>query len=274
MTPSFGWLQAFLCAADHLDYERAGADLGLNANRVKQRVLKLENWFHKLLIMDNPTELSTGDGADLIPIALAALNSFAISCPECKDLMMGFSKTHQGKLISEITLDDLARFLAVAEEGSYKGAAIAHDCNVTTIQRSVKLLEKVTKRSLFTGHSSLKITNDAEVFKESAAFIIRSLSKFRAVVLDDYSVAVGHIRHIQSQLTVRRAELNFYVNLIEKTGKKQRGKVRIENVKSKLDFINKAIEELEKNFGTHPNHIANFNDLKVLNFPKDSKSDE
>ena len=53
VSPSFGWIQAFLCAAEHLDYEKTGKLLDISKKSAQERVEALEIWLNKILILDD-----------------------------------------------------------------------------------------------------------------------------------------------------------------------------------------------------------------------------
>jgi DNA-binding transcriptional LysR family regulator len=186
MNPSLGWIQAFMCVADHLDYALAGQDLGINANRAKQRVHKLGGWLGKVLFNDHPIQLTAGDGEAFIPIAWAVLQKADAACPAQKDETTADYFARRAAKISEIHLDDLERFLSVAQQGSYKGAASILDCDVTTVQRSIQALEDVTGSRLFSGRSILALTDDGVTFRDTAGYIAQALNDFRAVSSDHY----------------------------------------------------------------------------------------
>lgn len=245
MSPSLGWLQAFLCAADHLDYECAAKDLGINANGVRLRVQKLEQWLHKLLILDNPTELNERDGVEFIPIALEALQRFEAACSGGNGLATGVPATPRTKLMSKISLNDLERFLSVADELTYKGAAISLSCDVSTIHRNIKDLERVTKNELLSGRVSLQLTEAGEMFRDAASFITKSLHAFRAVIPDDYDPLKENVRNLHDLLLRRRVNLQWMAALIARTGKKQRGRVRLVDVHHSLEIITKVLNEIE-----------------------------
>lgn len=249
MSPSLGWIQAFLCAADHLDYKRAAEDLGVSANSAKQRVRELEIWLHKILILDDPIELNEIDGLLFLPIALGVLQSFEAACPDCKGASVGPYATRRAKKISKIRLNDLERFLSVADAGSYKGAASILGCDVTTVQRSIQALEDVTDKQLLLGRSSLTLTGDGEAFKDTAAYIAQSLNDFRAVIPVDYDPSRAAIERLYKETKIQRSYLHSVVSLISRTGKKQRGRVRSDDVVNSLNVFSRLHDGLIKEFG-------------------------
>lgn len=249
MSPSLGWLQAFLCTADHLDYGRAAEDLGINANRVQQRVCKLEQWLRKVLILEAPIELSEADGVQFISIASEVLSRLEAACLGGNFSITGLEGAARTKLISKVRLHDLERFLALAGEGTFKGAADVSRCDVATIHRTIKDLEKATGDRLVSGRVSVRVTAAGEAFKDVALFILKSLNDFRAVIPDDYDPATAKAKSLHNLLNGRKAELQSMAALVENSAKKQRGRVRLNEVQQPLDVITQAIDDLENSFG-------------------------
>jgi len=249
MSPSLGWLQAFLCTADHLDYGRAAEDLGISANRVQQRVRKLEQWLHKVLILEAPIELDEANGVQFISIAWEVLSRLGAACLGDNFSITGLEDASRTKLISEVRLHDLERFLALAGEGTFKGAADVSRCDVTTMHRTIKDLETATGSKLVSGHGSVQVTDAGEAFKDVALFILKSLNDFRAVIPDDYDPALAEAKNLNSLLNRRKMELQSMAALVENSAKKQRGRVRLNEVQQSSDIITKAIDHLENAFG-------------------------
>lgn len=249
MSPSLGWIQAFLCVADHLDYKLAAQDLGIHANSVGQRVQKLEQWLVKLLIMDDPIELTEPDGLLFIDIAWDVLQTVERACPSYKNDLTGTQRTRKAKQISNIRLDDFERFLSAADQGTYKGVASLSGCDVTTVQRSIKALEAVTGKQFFSGHSSIKLTGDGETFRKNAAHIVKLLNDFRAVVPADYDPVKADYEPYFRYLINLRSDFQADIFTISRTGKKQRGKVRLDDRQALLRLVNTRIESLNKAFG-------------------------
>lgn len=275
MSPSLGWLQAFLCAADHLNYELAAVDLGLNsAQRVERRVEKLEVWLRKILIMNDPIELNEGDGIAFIEVAWAALKSFGSACPAAEGLITGASRAPLAKHISKINLEDLQRFLTVVEDKTYKGAAFRLGLDTSNIHRSIKSLERASGRSLFSGHGLLTLTHDGENLRQAAEFIISSLISFRAVVPDDYDPAVSRAHNTLESLKIKQTSLRFLEDSIVRTGKKQRGTVRLEQVRESLNMVSAVISSIESKYGSPPNRSAEDIDMSsIMGLPKANDRD-
>lgn len=238
MSPSLSWLQAFLCAADHLDYDLAAADLGMKPGRVLLRVQKLEQWLHKILILDDPIELNDVDGAQFKAIAWDILNRFATTCAGDDFSITGMGTSPRTKLLAKVRLHDLERFLALGDEGTYKGAALATGCDAATIYRTIKDLEKVTGHQLVRGRVSVRMTDAGEVFRNAASAIVKSLYDFRAEVPEGYDPSLSITQRIIDILERKKVSLKFTLGLIHESGKKQRGRVRPED-------IHKALAELD-----------------------------
>ena len=250
MSPSLGWLQAFLAVADHNDYEQAAKVLGVDANRVKLRVEKLERWLHKILIMDHPTDLNPDDGVQFIPVAWDALRKFEAACAS-SEMPISVARAHKmAGLISKLRLHDLERFLAVADMGDFKGAADVARCNVTTVQRSIRDLEKVTGTKLLSGRSMLALSDDGAKFRETAQAIVDALNGFRAKIPDDYNEARERAKRRYRFLKFKRAELLSMKGLVERTGRKQRGKTRLADVEASLKFAKEKMDEIVQEFGS------------------------
>lgn len=278
MSLSLGWIQAFLCVADHLDYELAAQNLGIHANSVRQRIQKLEQWLLKLLIMDDPTELTEPDGLLFIDIAWDVLQTVERACPSYKNEMTGTQRTHRTKKISNIRLNDFERFLYVADQGTYKGAASLSGCDVTTVQRSIKALEAVTGKQFFSGHSSLKLTGDGETFRKNAAHIVKSLNDFRSFVPPDYNPVKADYEPYFRYLINLRSDFQADNFTLSRTGKKQRGKVRLDDRQALLRLVNARIECLNKAFGPFdliPGKSTVINGADIdMSFYTDAKSKE
>jgi hypothetical protein len=264
MSPSLGWLQAFLCAADHCDYERAARDLGTSAARIKLRVEKLEQWLHKILILDDPTEVNEGDGAQFISIAWEALIRFEAVCSGCNFSITGLGGAPRTERISKIRLHDLERFLALANEGTFKGAAAVSRCDVATIHRSIEQLENVSGNRLFFGRVTVQLTGAGDAFKDAASFILKSLNDFTAIIPDDYDPAIASVRNLHSLLKVRKVELQSIASIVTKTGKKQRGKVRLTHVAQASSVIAKAIDKTGEQINIFPSHSGSDADVSGL----------
>lgn len=245
MSPSLGWLQAFLCAADHLDYELAADELGLSAQGAWLRVQKLEQWLHKVLILDDPIELNDANGAQFITVAWEVLNRFAASCQGDNFSILGVDGLPRTRLIAKVRLHDLERFLALANEGTFKGAAEASRCDVATLHRTIKDLEKVTESKLVAGRVSVHLTDSGEAFKDAASFIVKSLNDSRAVIPDDYDPAIAHVNTIYKILLKRRAKLQTMIKSTESQGRKQRGRVRLVDAYASLNVANEYIGKIE-----------------------------
>jgi len=246
MSPSLGWLKAFLAVAAHNDYERAATDLGINADRAKLRVEKLELWLRKVLILDGPTELSPVDGTAFIAIAgdMLAMIEAAYFGADVSGAAAPNGK--RAEVISKLRLHDLERFLAVADMGDFKGAADVARCNVTTVQRSIRDLEKVTGTKLLSGRSMLALSDDGAKFRETAQVIVDALNGFRAQIPDDYNAARENAKRVYDCLKVRRMELLSMKLLVENTGKRQRGKVRLADVEQSLQVVTDMMARIEQ----------------------------
>jgi hypothetical protein len=246
MSPSLGEIQAFLCVADHLDYKLAAEELEISPTGVKQRVEALQTWLNKLVIQDPPIEISAGAGDAFVPIALEILNRFEDACPTYQGQSVGAFGTSRIKMMAKIHLHDLGRFLAVANEGTYKGAAADFGCDVTTVQRSIQALEALTDTTFFSGRTTLTLTGDGEAFRETAAFIVKSLNDFRAVIPENFDPVFEELKIGHRILKRRQLELRVVADMIATTGKKQRGKVRMADVESALEVTTKAINAFEQ----------------------------
>lgn len=249
MSPSLGWLQAFLsaadCAAGEQDFARAGDELGLSAQGLWLRVQKLEQWLNKILIFEDPIELNEADCTPLIHIASEVLNRFEAVCSGDNFSITGLAGAQRTKLISKVRLHDLERFLALATEGTFKGAADVSRCDVATLHRTIKDLEKATESQLVAGRVSVGLTDAGEAFKDAASFIVKSLNDFRAVIPDHYDPAIPQVVRIYKLLLKRQAELQKVIELIENKGRKQRGRVRLVDAYASLNFLNDNIEKIE-----------------------------
>lgn len=235
MTLSLGWLQAFRCAAHHLDYGPAAEELGVTPGQVKQRVLKLEVWLRKVLLLDQPLELSEGDGAAFVAIATDVLNRCEAAWPERGAVLAGSARRR--KLISKVRLEDLERLLAVTKAGSYKAAAADLACEISTVQRSVKALELLAGQPLFSGRAMLKLTPAGERIRDAASFVSSTLYSFRGVVPEGYDPERAADERLFRQTKLLEGRLQSVASLIASTGKKQRGKVRLKDVAAGLDVV-------------------------------------
>lgn len=246
MSPSLGWLQAFLCAADHLDYQLAANELGMSANRVLQRVEKLERWLHKILIFDDPIELNDADSAEFIAVAWEVLNRFAATCQGDNFSIAGLDGLPRTRLIAKVRLYDLERFLALAGEGTIKGAADVARCDVGTVYRTVRDLEKVTGSQLVRGRVSVHLTDAGELFRDAAAYIVKSLNDFRAIVPDDYDPSIAKAQNLIDILERRKVKLRFILGLINESERKQRGRVRPEDIHKALGELDHWIARIQR----------------------------
>lgn len=135
LSPKLGWLEAFLCTADR-SFVEAGRDLDLHPVNVQKRVEKLERWLRKPLVHDGGRQLCE-DGERFVFVALGILE--AVEAHRAKP-------AHTLPRHSSLTLADFENFVTVAEAGSYEGASIGLNRNVTTIGNSVKALQDVLPR--------------------------------------------------------------------------------------------------------------------------------
>lgn len=249
MSPSLGWLQAFLAVADHLDYTLAANDLGVSAETAKQRVEKLEAWLHRILVLVDPLELNETDGLLFIPIAVEIVRRFEAACHVSDDLSDRSPKAQTAKQVSKVRLKELESFLSVASERSYKGAARLLNCDVTTVQRTIRDLQSVTGHKFFSGRSVLNLTEEGEEFCDLAEFITRSLQEFRAVIPLDHNPDRALIEQLYRETAIWRSHWQAVVALISSSGKKRRGKVRLEDAVLELEKANKLYEMLIRDFG-------------------------
>lgn len=249
MSPSLGWLKAFLkaaeCATGDQDFARAADELGLSTQGLWLRVQKLEQWLRKILIRDDHPELIRDDGVQFSKIAREVLSRFEAVCSAGNFSTTGLAGAARTKLISKVRLHDLERFLALATEGTFKGAAEASRCDVATLHRTIKDLEKVTESKLVAGRVSVHLTDSGEAFKDAASFIVKSLNDSRAVIPDDYDPAIAHVNTIYKILLKRRAKLQTMIKSTESQGRKQRGRVRLVDAYASLNVANEYIGKIE-----------------------------
>lgn len=222
-SPTLGWLEAFLCTAHYCDYARAGLDLGLHADSVKKRVHKLEGWLSKVLIcdIDRPIELAPGDGDDFVEVAWGILRAFLDSRTPKAALHADYSN---------IAHADLQHFLAAADEAGYHG--------VPGRWHGVRAIEAALGKRLFRGRGTLSLSNEGSEFRGVAVRIVRALDDFRAFLPVDYDPTRAGIERVFDANNVFRSRLAAIAAIIERTGKKQRGRVRLEDVKRDLNTGN------------------------------------
>lgn len=238
LSPKLGWLEAFLCTANR-SFVEAGRDLDLHPVNVQKRVEKLERWLRKPLVHDGGRQLCE-DGEKFVFVALDIL---------------GTLEGHRAKPAhtlprhSSLTLADFENFVTVAEAGSYEGASIASNRNVTTIGNSVKALEGVLGNSLISGPAGRTLTQEGDQFREAAQRIVDAYNNFRAVLPDNYDPTRGAIERLFKLSNLNRIRLAAAVHLIERTGKKRRGKVRLAEVREKLKIATSLHEYLIEQFG-------------------------
>lgn len=244
ISPSLGWLDAFLCTADRLDYKHAAQDLGIHASSVEQRVLKLEIWLRKILILDDvrPLEISEGDGEKFVHVALDIVQTFSASRANGVGVV-------RSKKCSSITLADLEHFLAVADEGNYKGAGFASNRDGTAAWHSVRALENALGKTLVLGRSALRLSDEGAEFRSAATHIVNSFYDFRAVIPADYDPDRAAAERAFKANNLIRCKVAATASLIEMTGKKQRGRVRLEDVKRELNFFNLIHAQLLDKYG-------------------------
>jgi DNA-binding transcriptional LysR family regulator len=249
MKLSLGCLQAFLAVADHLDYRKAAEDLGVSSKVAKDRVGQLEAWLHKVLILDDPIELNEADGLLFVPIAFEILQRFESACHASNNLPDQPAKTPKAKQISRVRLNDLESFLSVASEGSYKGAADLLNCNVTTVQRSIRSLQIVTGQELISGRSVLTITEEGQEFRHLAEFVTRSLQEFRGVIPPNHDTYRESIEQLYRETAIWRSHWQAVVTLISNSGKTRRGKIRLQDAVLELEKANALYDKLIEHFG-------------------------
>lgn len=251
MSPKLGWIQSFLCVVEHFDFDLAGKELGVSGAIARKRVQDLEIWLRKILILDDviPPELSDIDGVPFLEIAWDVLKRFEAACSRQNSEAGGLCSTRQAKKIAHISLDDLQRFLTVGEVGSFKAAASVMSCNVTTLQRSIKSIELITKTQLFTGHASLTLTADGNRFKNDASYIVNALTSFRAPTPSHVDSSREQYRGLYNIATNQLIRLKSTHSVVANMGKKQRGRIRSVDVQSEMDKWQKVKDYLSSRFG-------------------------
>lgn len=199
LSPTLGWLEAFVATARHRNWQDAGQEIGIGGSSVRKQVKRLQIWLRRILVLDDcaPFELSAdydehgrnGLEADFLTVATNILELFDQHRFGAECTARTSSVPVRKSLKSQILLADLERFLAVARAGHYKVMEGEPGGSEDSLRESVRKLRRALGKDLVRGRvsnsSKIELTEDGYRFADAAEQILATMNVNRMKVSKD-----------------------------------------------------------------------------------------
>lgn len=239
-----GWLESFVAAAQHLSYEGAAKDVGIDAPSVKRNVEELERWLHRVLILDgDPLEINDADNVYFLSIAIECLRIF--SAHEAMQRDPSLPVFVRKSKISMVRLIDIQSFIKAVELSSFKVAAYEMGFSHDQLRRNISSLEEALGKSLIAGRSIIYPTPEGIRFFDDARSLVTDLLSSRAVIPGNYDPATEPVRSISEILNRQHNRISGIISQLEKRDKPSKiERIEINNGRKVLANIDSFLTDL------------------------------
>ncbi|NTZ42880.1 LysR family transcriptional regulator [Altererythrobacter sp. SALINAS58] len=249
--PRLGWLEAFVATAQHLDFALAGEELGLNASRVRRNVEKLEEWLHKILIIDDvPLELYAVDGVQFLDAASGILKS--AQSLQRHETIRG---DRLPSAVSRVRLSELESFVSIAKLGNYKASAYDQQRSDAQIRRNLRQLERAFGCALVSGHSQIELTDFGREAFDVVSNMVSTLCSCVADISNYDPITPAKLR-LRKLFLMRRSELLLVIARVERKERPtKKDKLKLKAAREQLAPLEEALHELRTEISSP---VANF----------------
>lgn len=217
LDPRIGWIEAFLAVSECRSYDAAVGTLGITSSAIERRILKLELWLRRLLVMSGvPVELAP-DAEEFKFIAEEILQLFLEHDSRLASNSTGNKVCLRKSKKSLLRLSQIDDFIALSTAKGYERAVAMRKGKVDVIRDSRSALEKSLGRKLVAGHGYIHLLEDGQRFLISATKISDMLHEFRHDITDRSILRIPReFKILRKAVERKRQEFKSTISIIER----------------------------------------------------------